>query len=64
MRYTLGFKDPTVKSSLTERNPGFVPIVDNRSFAAFGLVVAICDNFEIAERIVNLLNAAEPVNHT
>ena len=56
-RYRVGFENPEIKSGITERNPGFPAIVDTNSVFAFGAVVAICDNQDIAERIVDLLNS-------
>lgn len=55
MRYSVGFKSPTTRCIFVDRNPGFVPIVDSDT-----ICVALCDNKEIAERIVLLLNAHEP----
>jgi hypothetical protein len=61
MRYRVGFENTSLKSSITERAPGFVPIVDTHSRFAFGVVIALADDQSTAERIVALLNAAEPI---
>lgn len=55
-RYRVGFPDPATQSWVTDRNPGMPPIVDTQSFGALGVVIAVCDNIEDAEWIVDLLN--------
>jgi hypothetical protein len=62
-RYRVGFPDPRTRSFVTDRNPGMLAVVDTQSFGAdtqsfgaLGVVVAVCDKQEIADRIVHLLN--------
>lgn len=55
-RYRIGFENEHVKSTFTERNPGYIPIVDTRTPFAFGSVVAIVDGQELADKICQCLN--------
>lgn len=59
LRYRVGFGSPHIGSSITERNPGYVPVVDTRTNFVCGIVVAIVDSEGLARRIAALLNAAE-----
>lgn len=56
-RYRVGFDRPETKSPLTDRNPGYFPVVDRDGIGALGTVIAIVDYEPMAHKIVALLNA-------
>lgn len=58
-RYVVGLAKG-VNSCITDRNPGFFPIVDMKTPFVFGMVALLADTKEIADRVCALLNAAEP----
>lgn len=60
-RYKVDFSTPSIRFAITERNPDLIPIVDTQTPFFFGEVVALCTTKDLAHRIVNLLNAAEPM---
>lgn len=56
-RYRVGFESDTAKSPLTERNPGYYPLIDTQGISAFGDVSALFDTKEMADYVCALLNA-------
>lgn len=56
LNYRVGFPDKETQCLLTEKNPGFPPVVETGGPFAFGRVVCICDSESEAQLIADLLN--------
>jgi hypothetical protein len=58
--YRVGFEHPDVSSFISDRNPGFVPVVKlGGSAFAFGEVVALAEDENMARGFAEWLNAVE-----
>ena len=58
-RYRIGFESPTTKSTWTEANLGYIPVVDYETPFVFGSVVALFTDKELAQTVVDFLNTLE-----
>lgn len=62
MRFRVGWESNSVKSTFTEGCPaGSMPVIDTQTPFAFGTVLCVCPNKQVADALCQLLNSAHQI---